>query len=33
MKDLAESLKVIKVGAAALCRRDVTVSKNKKIFE
>lgn len=33
VKDLAESLEIIEVGATALCRRDVTVSKSEKIFE
>ena len=33
MKDLAESLEIIEVGATAFCRRDVTVSKSEKIFE
>ena len=33
VKDLSESLKIIEVGATALCRRDVTVSKSEKIFE
>ena len=32
-KNLAESLEIIEVGATALDRRDVTVSKSKKIFE
>ena len=33
VKDLAESLEIIEVGATALCRRDVTVSKSEKIFD
>ena len=33
MKDVAESLVIIEVGATALCRRDFTVSKSEKIFE
>ena len=32
-KDLSESLEIIEVGEAALCRRDITVSKSEKIFE
>ena len=33
VKDLSESLEIIEVGATALCRRDITVSKSEKIFE
>ena len=33
VKDWSESLEIIEVDATALCRRDVTVSKNEKIFE
>ena len=33
VKDLSESLELIEVGATALCRRDITVSKSEKIFE
>ena len=33
VKDLSESLEIIEVGATALCRSDVTVSKSEKIFE
>jgi len=33
VKDLSESLEIIEVGATALCKRDVTVSKSEKIFE
>ena len=32
-KDLSESLEIIEVGATALCRWDITVSKSEKIFE
>ena len=33
VKDLAESQEITEVGATALCRRDITVSKSEKIFE
>ena len=33
VKDWSESLEIIEVGATALCRGDVTVSKSEKIFE
>ena len=33
VKDLSESLKIIEVGAIALCRHGVTVLKSEKIFE
>ena len=32
VKDLLESLEIIKVGATALCGRDVTVSKSEKML-
>ena len=33
VKDLAKSLRMTEVGASALCRRDVTVSKSEEILE
>jgi len=33
VKDFSESLEIIEVGATALCRHAVTVSKSEKIFE
>ena len=33
VKDLSECLEIIEVGAIPLCRRDITVSKNEKVFE